>query len=63
PLFRLIQQTGEVDTATMFRTFNMGVGIVLVTPDPGAVLAALPEVRQIGVVELRPAGGSAVTVE
>jgi phosphoribosylformylglycinamidine cyclo-ligase len=63
PLLRLIQETGEVDTATMFRTFNMGVGIVLVTPDPEAVLAALPEARQIGAVEPRPVEGAAVMIE
>ncbi len=29
-IFRLIQQEGDVDDAGMFRTFNMGVGMVLV---------------------------------
>jgi phosphoribosylformylglycinamidine cyclo-ligase len=62
PLFQLIQQTGEVDTATMFRTFNMGVGIVLATSEPDAVLVALPEARRIGVVEPREADGPAVLV-
>ena len=62
PLFRLIQQTGEVDTATMFRTFNMGVGIVLATREPDAVLAALPEARQIGTVAERTADGAAVAM-
>ena len=56
PLFRLIQATGEVDTATMFRTFNMGVGIVLATAEPDAVRALLPEARRIGVVEPRREG-------
>jgi phosphoribosylformylglycinamidine cyclo-ligase len=63
PLFRLIQQTGEVDTATMFRTFNMGVGIVLVTRDPEAVLAELPEARRIGVVTRRGDDEPAVVIE
>jgi len=62
-LFRLIQQTGEIDAATMFRTFNMGAGIVLVTADPSSVLAALPEARQIGVVEPRREGGPLVIIE
>jgi phosphoribosylformylglycinamidine cyclo-ligase len=62
PLFRLIQQTGEVDTPTMFRTFNMGVGIVLVTPDPDAVIAALPEAKQIGAVVQRGDGAPAVVI-
>jgi phosphoribosylformylglycinamidine cyclo-ligase len=63
PLFRLIQQTGEIDTPTMFRTFNMGVGIILVTPDPSAVIATLPEARQIGTVERRGEGDAAVVIE
>ncbi len=63
PLFRLIQETGEIDSMTMFRTFNMGVGIVLATAEPDAVLAALPEARQIGVVEPRREGVPAVVIE
>jgi phosphoribosylformylglycinamidine cyclo-ligase len=63
PLFRLIQQTGAIDEATMFRTFNMGVGIVLVTADPATVLAALPEARPIGIVEPRREGGPAVMLD
>jgi phosphoribosylformylglycinamidine cyclo-ligase len=62
PLFRLIQETGEVDSATMFRTFNMGVGVVLATDEPEAVLAALPEARQVGVVVPRDAGGPSVAI-
>jgi phosphoribosylformylglycinamidine cyclo-ligase len=62
PLFRLIQETGEVDGATMFRTFNMGVGVVLATDRPDVVLAALPEARQIGVVVSRDTDGSAVAI-
>ena len=30
PLFRLIQRGGEVDEAEMYRTFNMGIGMVVV---------------------------------
>lgn len=30
PVFRLVQKTGEVDPDEMFRTFNMGIGYVLV---------------------------------
>jgi phosphoribosylformylglycinamidine cyclo-ligase len=32
PIFPLIQRRGRVDDAEMFRTFNMGVGILLVVP-------------------------------
>ena len=41
PLFRLIQQTGNIPEPEMFRTFNMGVGMVLaVAPDVAADLLA-----------------------
>jgi phosphoribosylformylglycinamidine cyclo-ligase len=30
PVFRLLQQAGRVDEAEMFRTFNMGIGFVVV---------------------------------
>ncbi|MGI5921918.1 MAG: phosphoribosylformylglycinamidine cyclo-ligase [Syntrophomonadaceae bacterium] len=31
PVFKLMQELGQVDQAEMFRTFNMGIGYVLVT--------------------------------
>ena len=34
PLFRLIQQAGSVADDEMFRTFNMGIGMVVVV-SPG----------------------------
>lgn len=40
PLFRWVQQAGNVPDAEMFRTFNMGVGMVAVVP-PADVEAAL----------------------
>lgn len=34
PIFRLIQKLGDVDEKEMFRTFNMGIGMILVvSPD------------------------------
>jgi len=33
PVFQVIQQLGEVETAEMFRTFNMGIGLVIVLPE------------------------------
>jgi phosphoribosylformylglycinamidine cyclo-ligase len=44
-LFRLIQETGGIDDEEMYRTFNMGLGIVLaVAPDDAqAVLGVLQE--------------------
>jgi phosphoribosylformylglycinamidine cyclo-ligase len=36
PLFRVLQQAGGVATDEMFRAFNMGVGMVVITDDAGA---------------------------
>ncbi len=33
PVFELIRRAGEIEEAEMFRTFNMGVGMVLVCPE------------------------------
>ncbi len=57
-LFRLIQRTGNVEDAEMFRTFNMGVGmIVAVAADElDATLAALPGAWRIGEVVERGNG-------
>jgi phosphoribosylformylglycinamidine cyclo-ligase len=43
PLFRWLQRGGGVDDAEMFRTFNMGVGLILVTAaaDADRVLSSL----------------------
>jgi phosphoribosylformylglycinamidine cyclo-ligase len=45
PIFRLIQETGNVPDAEMFRTFNMGIGMVLIVPREQAlfVVEALTE--------------------
>ncbi len=32
PLFRFLQETGNVEPGEMFRTFNMGVGMVVIVP-------------------------------
>ncbi len=51
-LFRLIQHTGNIEAAEMFRTFNMGVGIIVaVAPDDAdAVLADVDGVWRVGEV-------------
>jgi phosphoribosylformylglycinamidine cyclo-ligase len=36
PLFRVLQDAGRVPPDEMFRTFNMGVGLIVVTPEPAA---------------------------
>jgi len=52
PLFRLIQQRGNVAEEEMYRTFNMGIGIVLAVAaeDAEAVRARLPEALVVGEV-------------
>ena len=62
-IFAWLQRTGRVPVEDMFRTFNMGIGLILVCaePDESAVMAALAatgeQARSIG--EIRP-GGSGV---
>jgi phosphoribosylformylglycinamidine cyclo-ligase len=62
PLFRLIQRQGSVEDAEMFRTYNMGVGIIVAVAeaDAAGVLAALPEGWRIGTVTARGDGEPAV---
>ncbi|WP_230678597.1 phosphoribosylformylglycinamidine cyclo-ligase [Lacticaseibacillus zhaodongensis] len=64
-LFRRVQQAGELSTADMRRTFNLGVGMVLaVAPaNVAAVRQAIPDAIEIGTVTARPAGGPAVIWE
>ncbi len=47
PVFEVIRKVGEVDEAEMFRTFNMGVGMVLVCPEyySGAIARRLRRLR------------------
>jgi phosphoribosylformylglycinamidine cyclo-ligase len=48
PIFRLIQQVGDVSEPEMYRTFNMGIGFVLVVPkeDAMAVVARLNDLGE-----------------
>ncbi len=54
-LFRLIQERGDIAEEEMYRTFNMGLGIVLaVSPENAeAVRSHLPEARVVGDVAPR----------
>ncbi|MGQ9837170.1 MAG: phosphoribosylformylglycinamidine cyclo-ligase [Cyanobacteriota bacterium] len=56
--FYWLQQQGQVETQEMFRTFNLGVGYVLVVPPEvqAQVQALLPEVEVIGEVVAAEAG-------
>ena len=69
PIFRLVQERGQVEDAEMYQVFNMGIGMVLVVAPESvaAVQAAVPEACVVGevvkgdggpTVELRR-GGSA----
>ena len=65
PVFRLIQERGGVDEPEMFRTFNMGIGMVLVV-DPKAAGTAISLFRKLGqkawmIGDLRP-GPSGVVI-
>jgi len=52
PLFALIQREGNIAGEEMYRTFNMGIGLVLIVApdDVDAVRAKLPEAIVIGEV-------------
>jgi phosphoribosylformylglycinamidine cyclo-ligase len=57
PIFRLLQERGGISRDEMFRTFNMGIGLVVVcqAPDADPVIAAIaeagePRARRIGSV-------------
>jgi len=52
PVFRLIQERGEVQEAEMYRTFNMGIGYVLITPPEVAekLLSALSDRDEQGYI-------------
>lgn len=51
-IFRFIQKLGEVEEAEMYRTFNMGMGFMVILPEDEAdKLKKLCEGRVVGYVE------------
>jgi phosphoribosylformylglycinamidine cyclo-ligase len=48
PLFTFIQQRGDVDTDEMFRTFNMGIGLIVIcsASDAGRAVALLRQAEE-----------------
>lgn len=48
PIFHLLAQDANLDDEEMFRTFNMGVGLVMVV-DPNEVDPAINHLRQLGI--------------
>jgi len=57
-VFALIERDGDIDPAEMFRTFNMGVGLILaVAPsDVDTVLGVIPDAWRIGSIVPRQGG-------
>jgi phosphoribosylformylglycinamidine cyclo-ligase len=52
PVFGLMQKLGNVSDHEMFRTFNMGIGMIVVcrANDADSVMSAIPECKKIGQV-------------
>jgi phosphoribosylformylglycinamidine cyclo-ligase len=48
PIFGLMQRLGNVSDQEMFRTFNMGIGMVIVSADPASIQKNIPECKVIG---------------
>jgi phosphoribosylformylglycinamidine cyclo-ligase len=51
-IFKSIQKKGHVSDREMFRTFNMGIGFLIICPQVAAkrVRRLLPEIREVGYV-------------
>jgi phosphoribosylformylglycinamidine cyclo-ligase len=47
PIFNLIQERGGISDSEMYRTFNMGVGMVLIVPKEQA-MSVVAELDQLG---------------
>jgi phosphoribosylformylglycinamidine cyclo-ligase len=64
PIFRWLQHTGQVPATDMFRTFNMGIGLIVVCAkqDVARVLDMLAEAGQSGALPIgdMAAGGEGV---
>lgn len=68
PIFRFIQDVGKIEDAEMYRTFNMGIGmIMIVSPkDADDVMLRLKGLKEsadiIGHIETRSKGGEPVVI-
>lgn len=52
PIFALLQEAGDLDPATLYRTFTMGTGFVVAAPESAATeLVSVTDGQIIGVVE------------
>ena len=52
PIFRLLQQGGNIEHAELYRTFNCGIGMVLATPsvDAGDILQRLTALGETAMI-------------
>jgi len=64
PVFKLIQEKGNVEEAEMYRVFNMGVGMTIVCSSQQAtkLIAALPQVKVIGEIAKAKTRGARVII-
>ncbi len=64
PIFQLIQKTGAIDEAEMYRVFNMGVGMAIFCSrrDAPSLLKELPEAITIGEVVTADSGRTRVAL-
>ncbi len=68
PVFRIVQELGRIEDAEMFRTFNMGIGMILIVSpkDADDVMLRLKGLKEtadiIGHVETRSKGMESVIV-
>jgi phosphoribosylformylglycinamidine cyclo-ligase len=64
PIFKLIQDKGNVDQSEMFRVFNMGIGMVLICApdDVSGLIGQLSGASVIGEV-VQQAGKERVVIE
>lgn len=68
PIFRFIQDIGKIEDAEMYRTFNMGIGMILIVSprDADEVMIRLKGLKEtadiIGHIESRTKGAESVVV-
>ena len=64
PIFRLIQQRGNVAESEMYRVFNMGIGMVVIcSPDNvNHIAQTLPEAKVIGEI-VKQVGETRVVID
>ncbi|NQS73363.1 MAG: phosphoribosylformylglycinamidine cyclo-ligase, partial [Methanoculleus sp.] len=55
-IFRWLQETGDIDGAEMYRTFNMGMGYAYIAPprSVATIESAIPGARVVGEVAEEP---------